>query len=234
MFAIIKRELSSYFTSAIGYTVLAIFYLFSGFYFYANSIIGDSSDLNYTFNSLFIIVIFVVPIITMRLLSEEKRQKTDQLLLTSPVKLLEITLGKYFAAIIFYVVCIAITITFVITISFFVPAHIALFLSNFLGIFLLGSAFISIGLFLSSLTESQIVASICSFGVGIFILMMDSLPHMFNIDLISKIIKSISFYGHYDNFTSGIIDITDCMFFLSVIVLFVFLTVRSLEKKRWS
>lgn len=234
MFAIMKRELSSYFTSAIGYVVLTIFYLFAGLFFYVDSINADSADINYTFKNLFFIVIFVVPIITMKLLSEEKRQKTDQLLLTAPVRLTEVTLGKYFAANLVYLLCISITFVFALTISFFASPNWPVFWGNFLGLLFLGASFISIGLFLSSITESQIIAAICSFAVGIFILMMDSIPSLFNVEFVTKLFKSISFYSHYNNFTLGILDLTDCVFFLSVISLFVFLTTRSLEKKRWN
>lgn len=234
MFAIMKRELSSYFSSIIGYVVLAIFYFFGGFYFYANCLHGNSSSINYVFSALFIIVIFVVPIITMRLLSEEKRQKTDQLLLTAPINLTSIALGKYFAAVILFLLCIAVNILFVITIAAFTAPDWSVFFSNFLGLFLLGSAFISIGLFLSSITESQVIAAICGFAVGVFIAIMDSITSLFNIEFLNKIIKSISFTSHYDNFTMGIIDIKDVVFFVSISVLFVFLTVRVLEKKRWS
>ena len=234
MFAIMKRELSSYFTSIIGYVVLAIFYFFGGFYFYANCLHGNSSNINYVFNALFVVVIFIVPIITMRLLSEEKRQKTDQLLLTAPVNLTSIALGKYFAAVILFLLCIAVSVLFVITVAAFTAPDWLVFFSNFLGLLLLGSALISIGLFLSSITESQIIAAVCGFAVGVFVAIMDSVSSLFNIELLSKFIKSISFTNHYNNFTMGIIDLKDIVFFISVSVLFVFLTVRVLEKKRWS
>ena len=119
MLAIIKREILSYFSSATGYIILAAFYVFGGFYFYMTSLASNTTDLSYTFSSLFIILIFIIPILTMKLFSEEKKQKTDQALLTAPISLTSMTLGKYFAAIIMYLFCITITLIYAIIVSFF-------------------------------------------------------------------------------------------------------------------
>ena len=132
MAAIIKREISAYFLSAIGYIVLAAFYIFGGFYFYMSVLMSNTTDLSYTFSSLFVIMIFVIPILTMRLFSEEKKQKTDQVLLTAPVSLTSIVLGKYFAALIMYLFCILITLVYAVIISFFNTPDWITVLGNFL------------------------------------------------------------------------------------------------------
>jgi ABC-2 type transport system permease protein len=234
MAAIIKREISAYFLSAIGYIVLAAFYIFGGFYFYMSVLMSNTTDLSYTFSSLFVIMIFVIPILTMRLFSEEKKQKTDQVLLTAPVSLTSIVLGKYFAALIMYLFCILITLVYAVIISFFNTPDWITVLGNFLGIFLLGAALIAIGMFLSSITENQIVAAIGGIVVGVLMLFMDSIAQAISVEFISNILKKISFMSYYNNFTLGVVSLKDIVFFLSVCVLFIFFTIRVFEKKRWS
>lgn len=234
MKAIIKREISAYFSSAIGYIVLSAFYVFGGFYFYISSLVSNTTDLSYTFSSLFIILIFIIPILTMRLFSEEKKQKTDQALLTAPISLTSMTLGKYFAAIIMYLLCILITLVYAIIIACFNMPDWTTILGNFLGIFLLGASLISIGMFLSSITENQIIAAVSGVAVGVLILFMDSIAQSVPVEFISDILKKISFISYYNNFTLGIVSLKDIVFFISVCVLFIFLTVRVFDKKRWS
>lgn len=234
MSAIIKRELLSYFSSAIGYIILAAFYVFGGFYFYMSALMSNTTDLSYTFSSLFIILIFIIPILTMRLFSEEKKQKTDQALLTAPVSLTTIALGKYLAALLMYTFCIAITLVYAVVIAFFNAPSWETVLCNFLGLFLLGAALIAIGMFLSSITENQIVAAISGIVVGVFILFIDTIAQAVSVEFLSSMLKKISFTSHYNNFTLGIIGLKDVVFFVSICFLFVFLTVRVFEKKRWS
>ena len=234
MAAIIKREISAYFLSAIGYIVLAAFYIFGGFYFYMSVLMSNTTDLSYTFSSLFVIMIFVIPILTMRLFSEEKKQKTDQVLLTAPVSLTSIVLGKYFAALIMYLFCILITLVYAVIISFFNTPDWITVLGNFLGIFLLVAALNATGMVFASITENQIVAAIGGIVVGVLMLFMDSIAQAISVDFISNILKKISFMSYYNNFTLGVLNLKDIVFFLSVCVLFIFFTIRVFEKKRWS
>ncbi len=234
MGAIIKRELYSFFCSPVAYVVMAIFLFFSGLFFSVVCLGNDTSNLTYVFSNMFLVTVLLTPIMCMRLMSDEKRLKTDQALLTSPVSILGIVLGKFFSACILYLVCLAIYIIFGFVLSFFVTPHWAVILCNFFGLFILGAALIAINLFLSSLTESQMIAAISGFAVGLFIYLMDNVASAINISFISTIINKISFLSHYQNFTVGLLSLADLVFFLSVIALFVFLTVRVIEKKRWS
>ncbi|MDQ5983341.1 MAG: hypothetical protein RUMPE_00350 [Eubacteriales bacterium SKADARSKE-1] len=234
MSAIIKREISAYFSSAVGYVIMAIFFTFGGFYFYETSLVSNSANLSYTFSNLFIITIFLVPILTMRLFSEEKKQKTDQALFTSPISLFSVTASKFLSAVLMFLICMSITFFYAIAISFFTVPNWGTILGNFLGLFLLGSALISIGLFLSSITENQIVAAISGFGVGIFILLFETIAKVIPIEFISNIFSSLSFMSHYNNFTMGVINLVDIVFFISVCLIFNFLTLRVFEKKRWA
>lgn len=157
MSAVMKRELNSYFSSAIGYIFIAVFYVFAGFYFFATCLLSGYSTLSYVFSNMFAIAVFLVPVLTMRLWSEEKKQKTDQALFTAPVKLLPIVLGKYFAALIIYAISLAIFLVFGLVISCFVTPEWSVIIGNLIGLFLLGAALIAIGMFLSSLTENQVI-----------------------------------------------------------------------------
>lgn len=234
MNAIIKKEFNSYFTSPIGYIVISAFFAFAGFYFYITCLIANSANLSYTFSNLFIITIFLIPILTMRIFSEEKKQKTDVALFTSPVKLSFVVLGKFIAALSIFLICISINLIFAVVISFFAKLNIASIFGNFLGLFLLSSALISIGIFLSSLTENQIIAAVSSISVGIFIMLLDTLANIIQSKFISNIFSKLSFMSKYNNFTLGMINLSDIVFFLSICAIFLFLTVRVFEKKRWA
>ncbi|MBQ1516599.1 MAG: ABC transporter [Clostridia bacterium] len=234
MGAIIKRELYSYFCSPVAYVVMAIFFFFSGLFFTIICLSNDSSNLTYVFTNMFLVTILLTPILCMKLWSDEKRLKTDQALLTSPVSILGIVLGKLFAACILYLVCMAVYLVFGFVLSFFVTPNWAVILCNFSGLFILGSAMIAIDLFLSSLTESQMIAAITGFAVGLSVYLLDNLAKAVPVQFISTALQKISFMTHYQNFTVGLLSFADVVFFLSVITLFVFLTVRVIEKKRWS
>lgn len=234
MGAIIKRELYSYFCSPVAYVVMAIFLFFSGLFFSMVCLMGDTSNLTYVFNNMFLVIVLLTPMMCMRLLSDEKRLRTDQALLTSPVSILGIVMGKFFSACILYLVCLAIYVIFGFVLSFFVTPQWPVILCNFLGLFILGCALIAIDLFLSSLTESQMIAAISGFAVGLLVYLLDNIASAIPVEFLEKAVKSMSFLSHYQNFTVGLLSIADLVFFLSVIALFIFLTVRVIEKKRWS
>ena len=234
MFAIYKREMQSYFNSATAYIVMAVFYFFSGLFFYAYCIEQNSSSLTGVFSSMVTIILFIIPIITMKTFSEEKKQKTEQALLTSPVSLLEIVAGKYLAALSMFCCCVSAFILYAVIISFYTAPAWPVILCTMLGLILLGGAFIAIDIFISALTESQVIAAVLGIAVGFFVYLLDSIGTLFSLSVVDKIIAAISFNQNYYNFTYGILDLTNVVFFLSVIVLFAFFTIRVLEKKRWS
>ena len=234
MSAIIKRELSSYFNSAIGYIVLAVFYFFSGLFFYMYCLMSNTASMSYVFLSMLMIVMLTIPIITMRSFSEEKKQRTDQALLTAPVSITEIVLGKFLGAFLLYCLCNAIYVVYVIILACYATPDWAVFLTTMLGMLLMGGALIAIDLFISALTESQIIAAVLSIGIGLLIYMLDSLAGMLSVDWITSLFHNISFDAHFTNFINGIINLTSVLFFVSVIAVFLFLCVRVIEKHRWS
>ncbi len=234
MLAIFRREVSTYFTSPIGYIFLAVYYFFSGYYFYGYNLYMGTTDMSMVFQALFSVLMFIVPILTMRLLSEDKRQKTDQALLTAPVRLSSIVVGKFLAAFLIFAIGVAMTLVYAVVMSAFAQPDWIMVLGNVLGLLLLGAALISIGLFISSLTENQVVAAVGSFAIMMIIMMLDGVISAISWEWLTAIMNIISFSTRYTDFTNGIFDISNVLFFISVAVIFNFLTVRVLEKKRWS
>ena len=234
MVAILKRELSSYFNSAVAYVVMAVYFLFSGLFFSMICIENDTSSLSYVFGNMFIIILSIIPIITMKSFSEEKRQRTDQALLTSPTSLFEIVMGKFLGALILFAICSLIFVVYALVISFFTSPDWAVVLCTVLGLLLLGSALIAIDIFISVLTESMIISAVAGMGVGLLIYMLSNLSSNITVDWIATIVKKIDFLTYYTNFTYGMLNLTDIIFFLSVTGLFLFFTARVLEKRRWS
>lgn len=234
MSAIFKRELNAYFTSPIAYVVYAVAAFFGGMYFMGTVLVADTTDMTYVFMNMTTIIVILVPILTMKLFSEEKNKKTEQGLLTAPVNLFQIVMGKYLAALVVYSIIMVLFIIYgLIIASFVTPSWITIF-SNILGLFLFGAALISIGVFISSLTESQIVAAILSVAAGLLVIFLDSLAKSIGVDFITTICTAISFTTPYQNFAVGIIKLSDVIFFLSVSVLFNFFTIRILERRRWN
>ena len=234
MTAIYQREMRSYLTSAVGYVFLAVFYAIAGYYFFATSLVSNSTDLSYVFSNLFSIVIFLVPMLTMRLFSEERRQKTEQALFTAPVSFTGVVMGKFLACLTMYLLGMGVTLLYFLVMCAFQIPDVAVFCGNFLGLFLLGAALCAIGIFISSLTESQVIAAVGSLAIGLFLLFANSFTPVVSGEWINAVMDGISFYQHYLDFTRGLLNLSDLTFFVSVTALFLFLTVRHLERRRIS
>ena len=230
MGAILKRELSSYFNSAIAYVVLAAYFFFSGVFFYNYCIVYNSASLSYVYGNMLLIILFIIPIMTMKSFADEKYQKTDQALFTAPVSLTRVVLGKFLGAFVLYAICSAIFLLYAVVISFFATPEWSVILCTFIGLLLLVRLCLQLH-FISSLTESTIVAAIVSMAVNLVIYMMTNFTSMISIDWIKNIIEKIDFATYYNSFKYGLLSAPDIVFFLSVAGLFVFFTVRVLEKK---
>lgn len=234
MSAIFRRELGAFFTSGIAYVFLAVFYLLAGLFFYMYTLSSSTTDMSGMFSMLFAVIIFLIPILTMKSFSEEKKQKTEQGLLTAPVGLGGIVLGKYFATILMYIFGVSIVLIYALIISYFGSVDWGILFSNYLALILLGAAFIAIGMFISSLTENQVVATVGGICSLLFLCLVDILTNYISIDFITDFLNSISFYNKYYEFTCGIFNLSSVLFYISTAVIFNFLTVRVFEKRRWS
>ncbi len=233
MTAIFKREFSAYFKNPIGWVFLAIFWFFCGWGLFI-LISAGYNMISYVFSNMIIVLLIGIPVLTMRLMSEEIRMKTDQALLTAPVSLSGIVWGKFLAALALFGVGMAMTVVDFIILSSFASPQVSIFVGNLIGLALMGGAFIAIGLFISTMTQSQLAAAILSFAVILFFYMLDGfasyVPWGWAVDLLT----SISFFSRYNEFTNGILDYGNIIFFASVIFIFNFLSVRVLERRRWS
>lgn len=287
MLAIFKRELQSYFNSVIGYLVMAVMLLFIGIYYiFINLTYGYSSFSTSLYSVSFIFVI-VIPILTMRSLAEDRKNKTDQLLLTSPVSVTGIVMGKYLAMVsVFGLVCL-ISCIFPLLLKSLGSTKMLASYSMILAFFLFGCAAIAIGMFISSLTENQILACVGTIGVMLILELMDSISSLIpetaggsfaglifvvilaaylitNITknwiigcsggligcgiltvlylvksslfetLLPNFLNSLSLSARLDNFYNEIFDVSAIVFYLSVMFVFLFLTVQTIEKRRWS
>lgn len=175
MLAIYKKELRSYFTSMIGYVFIALFLAVVGIYFFLNNLLSRAANFEYTIANVSFIFVLLVPLLTMRLMAEENKQKTDQLLLTSPVTARDIVVGKFLAVFTILFMVVALISTYPLIMSLYGEVPYASSYSSIIGFALLGGAYLALGLFLSSLTDSQVVAAVVTFIAFFFTLFMDGI-----------------------------------------------------------
>lgn len=237
MSAIFKREFRAYFHSMVGFVFITAFLLIVNIFFMMNNIIGQYSMLGNVFSMMLNVILFTVPILTMRVFSEDFKQKTDQLLLTAPVRLGHIVLGKFFAALGVFVLMLVFTLLWVIVVAVYGQPNAAEILGNYAGILMVAGVFISVGMFISSLTENQLIAAVGSYGVFFVLYILNiivlSMGNAFPSWAIS-IFSFLSVFFRYETISLGLLGLDDIVYYLSVTALFLFLCYRVLEKKRWA
>jgi len=244
MLAIWKREVQNYFLTPIGYVFMGIFLLVGGVFFFLYNIMYASSDLSTMFGNLSYLFMLAVPILTMKLLSEEKRSKTDQLLLTSPRSIWDIVLGKFMAACTVLLATMAVTLVYVLVIVTYSAdiytggVHAGMIFSNYLGFFLLGCAYIAIGTLMSAMTENQVSAAVLTMGLNMMLQLIEMvLPSMTlpaNLEFLHTAFSWVSMYTRYYDFVAGIISFANVFYFVSLCGVILFLAVRVIDKRRWS
>lgn len=234
MLSIFKREVKAYFLTPSGYVFIAVFILLTGFFFITYNVAYGTTDFSGTIGNMQIILLFAVPILTMRLLAEERKSGTEQLLLTSPVSLTGIVVGKYLAALFIFFVSVVL--------SFVYPAILAMFGSidpvktagGYAGLFLLGASFIAFGLFTSSLVEHQGASAALSFGGLLVLWLIEWLSPLVSSRAAIEVINMVSLLRRSEDLLLGVVEAGPLVYYLSFILLFIFLTVRIIEKRRWS
>lgn len=232
MKAIFKREFNAYFTSILGYVFMTIFLLLTGVIFYAVNIGYLTARMTSFFSILNGWAVFLLPLLTMRLYSEDRKLKTDQLLITSPVSTGEIVLGKYFAALAVLLLGMAVTVIYPIILVVFGNLPVAETVSCYVGFILLCAVILAIGAFMSSLTESQIVAAIAAYGALILMTLLGTMASKVPNEAISKTLLWLSPMQRFSDFTLGILNIEAVIYYLSITVLFLFFTVIVFERRR--
>lgn len=232
MLTIYLKEIRTYFKSIFGWLFLAVYTLFCSLYFVLYNLLNGSPYLSNTVSSLVVILMFVFPLLTMRVLAEEKKLKTDQLLLTSPIKVSSVILGKFFALITMMLIASVVLLLGLLIMQFYGDVPFAESLLSILALFLVGAMFASVGLFLSSLTEHQFIAAILTYGAFIFIMLVPSaLQMLFSSNkVIASIASAVDFLARFDNLLTGIISATDIFYILSVIAIFLILAARVFGK----
>lgn len=236
MIAIWKREFRAYFQSVIGWLFLAATFSIFGLYFYVYNLLYGSANISNTLSALGFLFLITVPVLTMRILAEERKNKTDQLILTAPISVGKIVAAKFLAmGAIFTIAVAAISLTPLILSAFgtvpFREDYVAI-----LGFWLYGLTCIAIGLFVSSLTESQVIAAVLTFALLFLGYMMRSICSLISSggNVITEILGCFDLTGRLDNFYSGMFDLAGVFYYLSLILLFLFLTVQSIQKRRYS
>lgn len=233
MSAIFKREFKSYFATPLGFIIIAVFTFFSGMFF---SVVYSSGSptVEMVIYVLSTVALFAVPFITMRLISEDRRQKVDQVLLTAPVGVKGIVMGKFFAAFALFALSCAATLIYQLIVTFYITVNWLIYLYALFGILLYGAVLISIGMFISSLTESPVVSAALTYGVFMAVQLLGGYAGSTGYEWLTKLSEAVSFITRFDGFVSGQLNVADIVYMLTVSALFVFLTVRSVEKRRWA
>lgn len=252
-FILIGKELQQYFISPIAYVVAMVYLAVSDFIFYSQvrfysglstqmmQFQGNLPQLNIhqaifrpTLMNTSIILLLIMPLLTMRLFADEKKGRTAELLMTSPMTITEIVFGKFIAAMIVYFLLLALSLHLPLILSIVTAISWVPLLASYLGLFLMGGVFISMGLFASSLTENQIIAAVISFGILIGLWLMSAATHNAGGGgTLAQVVSYLSIMGHLDNFVKGLISTRDITYFISMTTLGLFLTHRVVESQRW-
>ncbi len=249
--AIWQREMKSYFVSPIAYVVLTVFLFFSGFFFYSilsavvqstmmQAAYGQGSPpvdvpgivTRNLFGTLSVVMLFMIPMLTMGLFAEEKKRGTIELLLTTPVGNLQAMLGKYLATLTFLAIMLASSFVTISGLFVYGEPELKPILGSYLGLFLYGAALLAVGLFLSTLTENQVVAGLITFGVILALWLIDSFSASAQ-GATREVLSYLSVISHLDDFIKGVIDTSNIVFYLTFAFVGLFLTYRSLESLRW-
>jgi ABC-2 type transport system permease protein len=249
--AIYRREFLYFFNSPTAYVVIAVFLLLSGYFFYnllawfnlvsiqAMQNPAKISNLSVTasvvqplFGNLSVLMLLILPMLTMRLLSEERRSGTAEILFTCPVSDWDVVLGKYLATVTVFAVMLAMTAVYPALLNKYTTPEIGPIVGGYIGLFLLGVSFIAMGTFFSSLSDNQLIAGVITFACGLLFLLIGWLVPFVS-STTASVLDELSIVGHLANFSKGLIDTDDIVFYLNFTAFFLFLSVRVLDSNRW-
>jgi ABC-2 type transport system permease protein len=230
---IFRRELAAYFYSPMAYIVIAVFVLINGWFFTNQLFLASDSSMRSIFDIIPFIFIFFIPAITMRLLSEEKKSGTIELLFTMPISDLEILLGKYFAGLGLLAAALLFTLPYAATIIILGKPDIGMMFCGYVGLILMGAAYLSIGIFASTLSKSQVVSFILAFVIIFFLWSLDK-ALMFMPTYLVPVLQYLSIDYHFANIGRGVLDTRDIFYYFSVIIFMLSLSKLSLESRKWN
>ncbi len=229
-----KKEMMTYFTTPFGFVFLGVFLVLSGAMFTIYNLLGGNADLAGTFDLLRNLSFIIFPILTMRLFADERKSGTEMLLVTSRLRMTDIVLGKFLAALSMFIIALAVTLVYVIIISTYGFPNIGALASAYLGFFLLGTAMIAICVFIASVTESQITAAVLSFGVLFLMSMLASFTMSINIPVITPILSALAITTYYDEFTLGLLRLGPVLYYIGITAVFVYLATANMHRRRYN
>ena len=232
MTAIFWKEVKSYFYSPMAYILIGLFILLTSIFFFPN-LTYSYGDFTGNLSNMGFILLFIVPILTMRILAEDRKNGTEVLLITSPASITSMVVGKYLAACFVFLIMTVLTFIYPIVLLAFGATFTPMLVGGYIGFILLGATFISVGVFASSLTENQIIAVVISFVSLLIMWLAGSLTTMVG-GIAAKILGWFSLMTRYEDFSRGILGLGPVVYYLSFIAVFLFLTIRVIEKRRWS
>ncbi len=234
MIAIYKKELRSYFISPIGYIFVASFLLVSSLIFVYTNLYQGTTDVSNYYTFLLYLFAILIPLLTMRMLSEEKKSKTEQILLTSPVSLPAIICAKFFAAYTLFAGTFLLScLNFIALFRDNSSPNMAIVVATIFGILLIGAAFVAIGVFVSACTENQLVSALLTIVAIAATLAVSVVSNYVNFTPLRVVMRWISVFDRFYSFTYGYFDFASLIYYVSLTVIFLFLTVRVFEKRRW-
>ena len=236
MKAIFKREFSAYIHSVVGLLFMAVTVFFFGLYGAVYNLASGYPYVSYTLSAILFLFLLTIPILSMRILADEKKQKTDQLILTAPVSVGKIVLGKYFAMAAIFLIPVAGMCIFPLFLSRFGTVPMAESYAAILAFALYGLTCMAVGILVSSFTESQVIAAVLSFAILFITYMMQGIESLISQtgNVVTKFLSIFDFQTRFSDMVNGVFDITSVVYFVSVIALLLFLTTQSIQKRRYS
>lgn len=235
MFAVYKREMRSSFTTSTGYVFCAVFLAASGLLFGLLTMeITKTTDVSMYYQALMFAYIIILPLLTMKSFAEERRTRTEQLLMTSPVGLFSIVAAKFLAAFTLFFCTLAVTALYFIPLSLYGEFNWGRAFGCMIAVIFVGMCFIAIGIFISSLTANQFTAGLGTIGVLLALMGISLSNSLIDFYPVRKVLAFISIYARYAAFTNGIFDFSAAFYYLSICAIFLFLAYRVYEKRRWS
>lgn len=233
MIAIWKRELQSYFSTPVGYVFMGVYLALAGIMFYLQNLSALNGNVLLLLSQITFLWMLLSPVLTMRLLAEERRQRTDQLLLTSPVSLWGVVAGKYFAAAAVLLATVFLTLGYVLIIAVYGKVYLGELMVGYLGFFLQGCSFLALDLYISGCAKSQVTSAIAAFGVNLALWVLDILATAVTMPVVTPVLHFLSLYDRYEPFLLGQLSYASILYYISFCAVFLFLTVRMLEARRW-
>ena len=234
VWTIIWRELKTYFVSPLAYILSALWLVLSGYFFALNLYFSREASMRNLLTTIIFVFLLLAPLLTMRLLSEEQRMGTLELLLTSPLNDWQVVVGKFLGSLIWYCALVIIPMLYYVVLLFaFGQPDVGPLVTGYIGLILMGAACFSIGTFTSSLTQNQVVAAVLSMVILIFLWVSDSISQIFGAGALSDAFTYITITRHFSDFFNGVINSTDIVYALGVTAVSLFLATQALQARRW-